>query len=158
MKTYAGIVELLTFEGPGLQDYVTSAELDQLIDGTLPPAVIADRYIEDLVSTNLVAVEADEACTRTDLLAWIRAEIEVAVDQRRELAREEAQESKLEAIRRITAMEKRLTGLIHFRKSELVLEARELGTQKAAIADALGISRPTLDKKLTEWTEMRAGA
>ncbi|MGW8702847.1 hypothetical protein ACWGOK_39080 [Streptomyces eurythermus] len=153
MKTYASIDELLTFEGPGLQDYVTPAELDQLIDGTLAPAVIADRYTEDLVNTTLVAVETDEATTRADLLSWIRYEIDGAVEQRKEIAREEAGQRKLDAIRKVVATEKRLTGLIDFRKAELILEAREMGIQKAAIADALEVSRPTLDKMISRVEE-----
>jgi hypothetical protein len=145
MKTYATIDELLAFEGPGLQDYVTPTELDQLIGGTLPHSVIADRYMEDLVDSTLVAVETDEATTRTDLLSWIRYQIDIAVEQRQEMAREEAAQRKLDAIRKVVAAEKRLTGLIHYRKAELIQEARELGIQKAALADALEMSRPTLD-------------
>lgn len=148
MKTYASIDELLAFEGPGLQDYVSATELDQLIDGTLAHAAIADRYLEDLANSTLVSVETDEATTRADLLAWIRYEIASAIEQRQEIAREEAEQRKLDAIRKVVATEKRLTGLIHFRKAELILEAREMGIQKAAIADALEVSRPTLDKMI----------
>ncbi|WP_432053755.1 hypothetical protein [Streptomyces sp. bgisy022] len=149
MKTYTTIVDLLHYEGPGLQDYVTTDELDRLIDGTLAPAVIADRYIDDLVHSTLVSVETGEAETRSDLLSWIRSEIEIAIEQRQEIAREEAQQRKLDAIRNVIATEKRLTGLIHYRKSELIREAREMRIPKAAIADALEVSRPTLDKWLS---------
>lgn len=148
MKTYETIIDLLNFEGPGLQDYVTAAELDQLIDGTLAPAVIADRYIADLLGSTLVTVETDEAATRADLLTWIRWEIEHAVEDRREGAREEAEQRKLDAIRKVVEVEKRFTGLIHFRKRELAQEALGMKVSKSAIADALEISRPTLDKWL----------
>jgi DNA invertase Pin-like site-specific DNA recombinase len=148
MQTYATITELLAYEGPGLQDYVTRDELNRLIDGTMAPAGIADRYIEDLINSTLVAVETNADETRADLLAWLRSEIEIAVEQRQEDAREQAQQNKLNAIRHVIATEKRLTGLIHHRKAELAHEAREMGISKAAIADALEISRPTLDKWL----------
>ncbi|MDX3324740.1 hypothetical protein PV405_08675 [Streptomyces sp. ME02-6979-3A] len=150
MKTYANIIDLLNFEGPGLQDYVTPNELNQLLDGTLPHGTIADRYIDDLIHTTLVAVETDDTETRADLLVWIRDELDIAIEQRKDMAREEAQQIKLDALQKVVATEERLDGLIHYRKGELALEARALGVPKAAIADALRISRPTLDKWLQE--------
>lgn len=150
MKTYATIDELLAFEGPGLQDYVTPAELGQLIDGALPHSDIADRYMDDLVHSTLVAVETDEATTRADLLDWIRYEIGIAVEQRKEIAREDAEQRKLDDMRKVVATEKRFAELIRRRKADLITEAREMGIQKAAIANALQISRPTLDKWLQD--------
>src|SRR4051812_9873196 len=90
MRTYATIIDLLNHEGPGLQDYVTADELDQLLDGALPHGLIADRYMEDLDWTNLVAVETDKAATRTDLLTWIGWELEVAAEQRAEDSADDA--------------------------------------------------------------------
>lgn len=150
MRTYATIIDLLQMEGPGLQDYVTPTELNELLAGTLNHGYIADRYIDDLKRSTKARVATDDDTTRADLLTWIRWELEVAVEQRDEVAREEAQQNKLDAMRKVVAVEERYTGLIHFRKSELIAEAREMGIQKNAIADALGVSRPTLDAWIRE--------
>ncbi|MFF4146946.1 hypothetical protein ACFY0A_37735 [Streptomyces sp. NPDC001698] len=150
MATYADVIELLNVEGPGLQDFVTPAELDQLLDGTLAHGVIADRYMKELADNASVAVETSEAETRADLLSWIRWELEVAVEQHHDAATEQAQQNKLDAIRKVAAVEKRFASLAHFRKGELVLEACQMRIPKAAIADALDVSRPTLDKWITD--------
>lgn len=150
MRTYATIIDLLQMEGPGLQDYVTPTELNELLSGTLNHGYIADRYLDDLKHSTKVRVATDEDTTRADLLTWIRWELEVAVEQRDEDAKEEAQQNKLAAMRKVVEVEERFVGLIHHRKAELIAEAREMGIQKAAIADALKVSRPTLDKWLQE--------
>lgn len=150
MKTYATIIDLLNHEGPGLQDYVTPDELNQLLDGTLPHGTIADRYIDDLIHTTLATVATNGTETRADLLTWIRAELDIAIEQRNDMAREEAQQIKLDALKKVVTTEERLDGLIHYRKGELALEARALGVPKAAIAETLRISRPTLDKWIQE--------
>lgn len=150
MKTYADIISLLNFEGPGLQDYVTSTELNELLSGTLHHGYIVDRYLDDLKHSTKVRVATDEDTTRADLLAWIRWELEVAVEQRDEDAKEQAQQHKLDAMRKVVAAEERFAGLVHHRKAELITEAREMGIQKAAIAEALKVSRPTLDKWIQE--------
>lgn len=146
MKTYADIIELLTFEGPGLQDYVTPAELDQLIDGSLAPAVIADRYLDDLDGSTLVSVETDTDETRADALAWIRSEIEIAIEQRNEDARDDA----LASLAEFAAAEDRLKNKVHGRRMALIAKAQEAGNTKDSIAKSLGISRPTLNQWLTD--------
>ncbi|MFK0222247.1 hypothetical protein ACIQWN_29155 [Streptomyces vinaceus] len=146
MKTYADIIDLLNFEGPGLQDYVSPAELDQLLDGTLPIAGIADRYMEDLDCTNVVAVSTDKAQTRADLLAWIRWEIETAAEQRKQAVRDNL----LDSLAAWAEEEDRIKNKIHSRKMGLIAEAQEAGNTKDAIARNLGISRPTLNQWLTE--------
>jgi hypothetical protein len=148
VKTYDSVIDLLNHEGPGLADYIPAEQLDQLIDGTLAPAAVADEYLADLADSTLVAVSTDEATTRADLLTWIRWEIEANVEHRKEEAREAQQQVKLDTIRKLTNLEERLAGFIHFRKIEIAREALELKVPKAAIADAAGISRPTLDKWL----------
>lgn len=148
MKTYDSIIDLLNHEGPGLADYVSPEQLNQLIDGTLAPAVVADEYLADLADSALVAVSTDETTTRADLLTWIRWEIEASIEHRKEEAREAQQQAKLDAIQKLINLQQRLGGFIHFRTVELAREARELGTHKGAIAEAAGISRPTLDKWL----------
>ncbi|HVL23253.1 MAG TPA: hypothetical protein VM450_04165 [Thermomicrobiales bacterium] len=146
MRTYATIIDLLQMEGPGLQDYVTPDELNQLLNGALPHGLIADRYIADLKHSEKASVATDDDTTRADLLTWIGWELEIAVEQRDEDAKEQAQHNKLDAMRKVADAEERFVGLIHHRKAELIGEARGMGIQKAAIADALNISRPTLDK------------
>ncbi|MFD6375338.1 hypothetical protein ACFWFS_00230 [Streptomyces albidoflavus] len=150
MKTYPTIDELLTREGPALQDYVSADELDQLLNGTLPHGVIADRYIDDLIKTNLAAVETGAQETRSDLLSWIRNELDCAAVQRREMAREDEQQLKLDMLRKIAAAEQRLTDRAALRKAELVEEALAAGALKASIANALDISRPTLDRLIAQ--------
>lgn len=146
MKTYADIIDLLNFEGPGLQDYVTPDELDQLLDGTLPVAAIADRYMEDLDFTTVVAVSTDPAQTRADLLTWIRWEIETAIEQRKEYAGEDAALSRLRAV---AATEARQQKMAFGGKLGSILRARPTAT-KDAIAKTLGISRPTLNQWLAD--------
>lgn len=150
MKTYETIIDLLHFEGPGLQDYVTAERLQQLIDGTLAPAAIADEYLADLADSTLVAVATTEAETRTDLLTWIRWEIEIAVEQRKQQARDDAMVVSLNDLQAMATAEKRILAAVHADKVTLIAEARRHGASKAAIADALGISRPTLDKWLND--------
>lgn len=150
MRVYATIIDLLQMEGPGLQDYVTPTELNELLSGILNHGYIADRYLDDLKRSTKVRVATDEDTTRADLLTWIRWELEVAVEQRDEDAKEEAQQNKLDAMRKVVDAEERFVGRIHHRKAELIAEAREMGIQKAAIADALKVSRPTLDKWIQE--------
>lgn len=149
-KTYDDIIDLLQHEGPGLQDYVTPEQLQQLIDGTLPPADIADNYQADLDDSTLVAVATDDATTRADLLDWIRSEIECAIWQRKQAARDDAMCAALDDIAATTATEKRVLDEIHKEKLALIAEAQRHGATKSALADALGISRPTLDKWLAE--------
>ncbi|WP_406360344.1 hypothetical protein OID55_11035 [Streptomyces sp. NBC_00715] len=146
MKTYADIIDLLNHEGPGLQDYVTREELDQLLDGTLPHGLIADRYLDDLKHTDVVRVTADPAATRADLLTWIDWELDVAAQQRAEDAADDAL-AQLRAHVAAQALQERvaLSG-----RDALIVRAKENGATKDAIAKSLGISRPTLDKWITE--------
>lgn len=142
MKTYADIIDLLNYEGPGLQDYVTSAELDQLLIGTLPHGVIADRYLDDLKHTELVNVATDDNTTRADLLTWIGWELEVAGQQRAE----DAADDVLAQLRAHTAAQARQERVALDGRAVLISRAKENGATKDAIAKSLGISRPTLDK------------
>lgn len=146
MHTYATIIDLLNHEGPGLQDYVTPDELDQLLDGTLPHGLIADRYMEDLDWTDLVAVEADEVATRADLLTWIRWELAVAAEQRAEDAADDA----LAQLRAHAAAQARRERLALDGRDALIARAKENGATKDAIAKSLQVSRPTLDKWLQD--------
>jgi transposase-like protein len=146
MRTYATIIDLLNHEGPGLQDYVSIDELDQPLAGTLPHGLIADRYMEDLDFTNLVAVETDKAATRADLLTWIGWELEVAAEQRAEDAATDA----LAHLRAHTAAQARRERLALDGRDALIARAKENGATKDAIAKSLGTSRPTLDKWLQE--------
>jgi transposase-like protein len=146
MRTYATIIDLLNHEGPGLQDYVTADELDQLLDGALPHGLIADRYMEDLDWTNLVAVETDKAATRTDLLTWIGWELEVAAEQRAEDSADDA----LAQLRAHSAAQARRERLALDGRDALIARAKESGATKDAIAKSLQISRPTLDKWIQE--------
>jgi transposase-like protein len=146
MRTYATIIDLLNHQGPGLQDYVTADELDQLLDGTLPHGLIADRYMEDLDFTSLVAVETDKAATRADLLTWIGWELEVAAEQRAE----DAANDTLAQLRAHSAAQARRERLALDGRDALITRAKENGATKDAIAKSLGISRPTLDKWLQD--------
>jgi len=130
--------------GPGLQDYVTPAELDQLIDGTLAPAVIADRYYDDMgIADDMYRVDTDESESRTDLLEFVRSEIDGAIEQRKNTARDEAMNRELDKLRRHDDR-------AHAEKLATIENAQSLGATKAAIAHTLGISRVTLDKMLRE--------
>ena len=140
MQQYETITDLLIHQGPGLQDYVTTDELDQLIDGTLAPAVIADRYLDDLAYSSY-STNADEAEDRADLLEWIRAELDVAIWQRKE----DAEQATLEALAELTHDEKLWIAANHRRKLDAIAKAQQAGATKDAIARNLGISRPTLD-------------
>lgn len=146
MKTYATIIDLLNHEGPGLQDYVTPTELNELLDGTLAHGYIADRYMEDLDFTNLVAVETDKAVTRADLLTWITWELEVAAEQRAE----DAANDTLAQLRAHATAQARRERLALDGRDALIARAKENGATKDAIAKSLRISRPTLDKWLQE--------
>jgi transposase-like protein len=146
MRTYATIIDLLNHEGPGLQDYVSADELGQLLAGTLPHGLIADRYVEDLVFTNLVAVETGKDATRTDLLTWIGWELEVAAEQRAEAAADDT----LAQLRAHSAAQARRERLALDGRDALIARAKENGATKEAIAKSLGVSRPTLDKWLQE--------
>ncbi|MFD4596716.1 hypothetical protein ACFWPQ_01660 [Streptomyces sp. NPDC058464] len=150
MKTYADVADLLNFEGPGLQDYVTADELNELIDGTLAPAVVVDRYLEDLTIGGKLQVATDEATTRADLLLWIRMEIECAIGQRQQIARDDAMLAKLDEIKTLVAAEERAAARTHQDKLTLARQAFDRGATKAAAAEALGISRPTLDAWLKQ--------
>jgi aryl carrier-like protein len=150
MKTYESIIDLLNHEGPGLQDYVSAEQLNQLIDGTLPLASVADEYLADLAGNSLVSVETDAPSTRADLLTWIRWEIETAIEQRAEDAHDSLVQSNLDGIRAMVRAEKRLGGFIHREKIGSARRTLELGATKGAVADALGISRPTLDAWLKD--------
>lgn len=146
MHRFASIIDLIHFDGPTLQDYVTPDELDQLIDGTLPHAVIADRYISDYGSQVSESIEESHA----DLLTWIPMEIECAIQQRKDVAREEAAAAKLQELKAHAAAEDRHERISRAFKLTLIEQARENGAQKNEIAATLGISRPTLDKWLQE--------
>lgn len=146
MKTYADIIDLLNHEGPGLADYVTPGQLDQLLDGALPRGVIADQYLADLQDSSVVAVRTDEDATRTDLLTWIGWELEVAAQYRAEDAAEDA----ATALRAHAAAQARQERIALDSRDALIEKARENGATKDAIARALQISRPTLDKWLQD--------
>lgn len=139
MQTYDTIIDLLNFEGPGLQDYVTPDELGGLLIGTVTPAAIADRYLDDLAHTDLVAVASGPAETRADLLTWIKWELETAVQQREE-------DEALAGLVAHAAAEEREARVSHAVKMVRIQRAREAGITKEAIAQALGTTRPTLDK------------
>lgn len=146
MKTYADIIDLLNHEGPGLADYVTADELDQLLAGTLPHGEIADRYLDDLRDSTLVAVRTGDAATRADLLTWITWELEVAAEYRAQDIADEA----VAALHAHTAAEAKQARVALESRDALIAKAREKGAQKNAIAAALHVSRPTLDKWLQE--------
>ncbi|MEV8523114.1 hypothetical protein AB0451_03000 [Streptomyces sp. NPDC052000] len=146
MKTYADIIDLLNYEGPGLADYVTNDELDQLLAGALPYGEIADRYLDDLRHSTLVSVRTDEAATRADLLAWMGWELEVAAEFRAEDAANEA----ITALIAHTAAQAKQERLALDNRDALIAKARQNGAQKNEIAAALRISRPTLDKWIQE--------
>lgn len=135
---YETISDLLDHQGPGLQDYVTPDELNQLIDGTLPIATIADRYLEDLGDAP-IATDGDE--TRTDLLDWIRFEIDGAIWQRKDIA----EQASLEALAELAHDEKLWLATNHRRKLDAIVKAQQAGATKDDIARNLGISRPTLN-------------
>lgn len=145
MRTYATIIDLLQMEGPGLADYVTADELDQLLDGTLPHGLIADR-IDDLNDSSIAAVATDETTTRADLLTWIGWELEVAAQYRAEDAAADA----AAALRAHAAAQARQERIALDSRDALIEKARENGATKDAIAKALQISRPTLDKWLQD--------
>lgn len=142
MRTYATIIDLLQMEGPGLADYVTPDELNQLLDGALPHGLIADRYIDDLTHSDLVAVATNQDATRTDLLTWIGWELEVAAQYRAEDTAEDA----AAALRAHAAAQARQERIALNGRDAIIERARENGATKDAIAKALQISRPTLDK------------
>jgi transposase-like protein len=146
MQRFTSIIDLIHMDGPTLQDYVTPDELDQLIDGTLPHAVIADRYISDY-GTQVTESAQDSFA---DLLAWIPMEIECAVQQRKEIASEEAAAGKLRELKAHAEAEDRHERISRAYKLTLIEQARESGIHKSEIAEALGISRPTLDKWIQE--------
>lgn len=140
MQQYETIIDLLNHQGPGLQDYVTPNELDQLINGTLAPATIADRYLDDLNDSS-ITLAADETETRTDLLDWIRSEIDIAIWQRKE----DAEEASLDALAELAHEERLWLADQHRCKLDAIAKAQQAGATKDAIARNLGISRPTLD-------------
>lgn len=146
MRTYATIIDLIHMDGPTLQDYVTPDELDQLIAGTLPHGLIADRYISDYGNQ----VTENEEDSFADLLSWIPMEIECAIQQRKEVASEEAAAGKLRELKAHAEAEDRHERISRAYKLTLIEQARENGIQKSEIAEALGISRPTLDKWIQE--------
>lgn len=143
MRTHATVDEALAFEGPGLADFVTAQELDQLIDGTLPISPIADRYLDHVASVDDFTVEQPAEEMREDLLGWIRSEIEANIWGRKQEARDAAMSA---ALKDLDAYEREYVR----RKAELIEKARGLGATKAAIASTLDISRPTLDRLLNE--------
>ncbi|MFG3136149.1 hypothetical protein ACGFZA_07985 [Streptomyces sp. NPDC048211] len=143
-EPYSTPSDALMHLGPGLPDYVTPAELDQLIDGTLAPAVIADRYYDDMgIADGEVNVGTDEAESRADLLGFVRGEIADAIQQRKDIARDEAMDEELQKLRTHD-------NRAHAEKLDIIDNAQALGATKAAIAHTLGISRVTLDKMLRE--------
>lgn len=146
MRTYATIIDLLQMEGPGLADYVTPGELDQLLDGALPHGLIADRYIDDLNDSTTAAVATDGPTTRADLLTWIGWELEVAAQFRAEDAAEDA----AAALRAHAAAQARQERIALDGRDALIQKARNNGATKDSIAKALQISRPTLDKWLQD--------
>ncbi len=140
MNSFDTIIDLLNHRGPGLQDYVTPDELDQLIAGTIAPAIIGDRYLADLADSSY-SVRATETETRADLLLWIQGEIEIEIEERAE----DAVLRVLEELADIAHEEKLAASETHRRKMTAVAEAQDKGATKGAIARNLGISRPTLD-------------
>ncbi|MFF9309874.1 hypothetical protein ACF1BS_03095 [Streptomyces sp. NPDC014748] len=146
MHRFVSIIDLIHFSGPTLQDYVGPDELDQLIDGTLPHAVIANRYISDYGTQVIESAEESLA----DLLAWIPMEIECAIQQRKEFASEESMAGKLRELKAHAEAEDRHERISRAYKLTLIEQARQTGAQKNDIAATLGISRPTLDKWLQE--------
>ncbi|MEU1800916.1 helix-turn-helix domain-containing protein [Streptomyces sp. NPDC019937] len=146
MSAHTNIIDLLNFEGPGLQDFVTPEELDQLLAGTLPHGDIADRYMEQIDFTTLVTSETDALQTRADLLTWIGWELEVAAQQRIE----DAPDNTLAALRAHAAAQARHETIALADREALIRRARSNGDTKDAIAKNLGISRPTLDKWLRD--------
>lgn len=148
METYESIIDLLNQHGPGLQDYVTAGQLNQLIDGTLPLSKIADSYIADLAGSSVAKVTADPATTRAELLTWIRWEIEVAIEQRKQAAHDDAMASKLNELTALAAAEKRIAVSIHEDKMAVARQAMDRGATREVVAEMLGISRPTLNKWL----------
>jgi hypothetical protein len=153
MDAYETVTDLLIHQGPGLQDFVTAGQLDQLIDGTLPPSVIVDQYmleIEDSINLGSVSIASNETEMRTDLLDWVRAETLAAIDQRKHIARDDAMAAKLDEISALVQEEERAIAQAQESKLTLARQALDRGATKAAVAAALRISRPTLDKWLSE--------
>ncbi|MGA5820832.1 transposase [Kitasatospora sp. NPDC094028] len=146
MRQYETIIDLLNHQGPGLQDYVTPDQLDQLINGTLPIGDIADDYLDDLANSTVTVATSPEA-TRADLLGWIRAEIDNAIEQRKE----DAQQASLDALGALAHADTVWAAGAHRRKLDAIAEAQQRGATKDAIARNLGITRPTLD----EWIRNR---
>ncbi|MFD7016153.1 helix-turn-helix domain-containing protein [Streptomyces sp. NPDC059928] len=144
MKTYDTIIDLLNFEGPGLQDYVTPDELGGLLIGAVTASSIADRYLDDLAHTELVAVATGPAQTRADLLTWIKWEIEIAAQQGEEA-------DALDELAAHAAAEERENRVSHAVKMVRIQRAREAGLTKEAIARTLGTTRPTLDKWISNY-------
>ncbi|MEV8324528.1 hypothetical protein [Kitasatospora sp. NPDC056731] len=142
MQQYETIIDLLNHQGPGLQDYATPEQLDQLIDGTLPVASIADAYLADLEDSTTVAIATSPEETRTELLDWIRSEVDIAIEQRKE----DAQRASLDALGTLAYEDKVWAAGAHRRKLDAITEAQRRGATKEAIARNLGITRPTLDE------------
>ncbi|MFC1410394.1 hypothetical protein ACEZCY_14125 [Streptacidiphilus sp. N1-12] len=136
-RTYDSAPEAIMHVGSTLQDFVTASELDALIGGTLAPAVIAERYYEDMAigEPDGARIATDDAQTRSDLLDFVRYEISIAIEQRRE----DAAEAALAELRERDA-----------RTGQLVAQALHSGASKRAVAEALDISRPTLDKMIAD--------
>ncbi|MFC8447657.1 hypothetical protein [Kitasatospora sp. NPDC057223] len=143
MRTYATADDALAYEGPGLADFVTPDELNQLIDGTLAPATITTRYIEHITTQTNYTVTDDADAMHADLLGFIRTEIDIAIGHREQEALDAATQKTLDELR------EHERASLH-KKMELIAAARSRTASKGAIANALGISRPTLDKMLKD--------
>ena len=151
MTAYETPTDALVHMGPGLEDFVTPDELDQLIDGTLAPAVIAARYFDEMgIADGMIDLATDEGESLADLLSFVRFETESAIEMRKQVARDDAMCAKLTEIAALVAAEKRAVDRTHQDKLTLAQQAFDRGATKAAVAYALGISRPTLDSWLKQ--------
>jgi hypothetical protein len=151
-ESYESAYDALVHMGPELTEFVTEDELQKLVDGRLAPAEIADRYYDEMgIADGMTLVETNEAETRSDLLMFVRHGIEVEIEQRKQQAIDDAATAAVQTLATITASEQRLTAAIHREKMEFVAEARRHGAAKGAIAEALGITRPTLDKWIADY-------
>jgi hypothetical protein len=149
--TYDSAYDALVHLGPDLTEFVTADELQQLVDGRIAPAVIADRYYAEMgIDDGMTIVATSEAETRADLLMFVRHGIETEVEHRQQQASDDAATAAVRNIAALVAAEKRLNAAIHRDKMALVAEARRHGAPKWTIAGALDVSRPTLDAWLKQ--------
>ncbi len=148
-KRYDTVGEYLAFETYGLAEDVSADEMRALKDGAIPIAEIADRYMEDIDHDR---VGTDEATTRTDLLSWISSEIEGSREMDRQAAKDDVMCAALAEIKSYAEYKKSVEARMQATLVELLLSARGASATKGAIADAAGISRPTLDAWLASTT------